>query len=151
MRTAACLGFDLHVIEPAGFVFDDRKLKRAGMDYAEQTRLLRHTSWAAFQSARAADSGTGRLILLTTKADAELPDFAFRPNDTLLLGRESAGVPDDVHDAADVRLRLPMQPGARSLNVAVAGAVCAFEALRQLQGLPGSPNMPRTDPTGDDA
>lgn len=142
MRTCACLGVPLHVIEPAGFVFDDKKLRRAGMDYTEHAVMQRHTSWTVFQAKRAAETPDSRLLLLTTKGDADLTAFDFRPGDMLMLGRESAGVPGDVHAAADARLCLPMRPGVRSMNVAVAGAIAVFEALRRLQALPGSERMP---------
>ncbi len=149
MRTCACLGVPLQVIEPAGFVFDDKKLRRAGMDYADQAMMERHSSWTVFQAARAASERPGRLILLTTKGDSYLTSFAFQRGDTLLLGRESAGVPEDVHDAADARVCLPMKPGVRSMNVAVAGAIAVFEALRRLQALPGSETMPAGNGEGD--
>ena len=138
MRTAACLDAGVHIVEPCGFVLSDAKKRRAGMDYLDRLLLVRHASWRRFVDERPA----GRLVLLTTRGEAALPDFAFRPGDTLVLGRESAGVPDDVHAACDVRLRLPMAAGLRSLNVAVAGAMAGFEALRQLRALPGSPTMP---------
>lgn len=133
MRTAACLGIRLDIIEPCGFVLSDKGMRRAGMDYAEITRLRRHESWQKFTEFHA-DS---RLVLLTTKADATIDQFEFEPGDVLLLGRESAGVPDNVHNAADCRIKLPMARDARSMNVANAGAIAAFEALRQLQALPG--------------
>ena len=142
MRTCACLGVPLHVIEPAGFVFDDKKLRRAGMDYADQAVMVRHSSWTAFQTARTGSNTTSRLVLLTTKGGSDLTSFDFSAGDTLLLGRESAGVPEDVHSAADARICLPMRPGVRSMNVAVAGAIAVFEALRRLQALPGSETMP---------
>ena len=114
IRTAACLGVELDVIEPCGFVWSDKALKRSGMDYAALAAVTRHADWAAFQAARGSGS---RLILLTTGADMPYTAFDFAPGDTLLLGRESAGVPDKVHAAADARLLIPMAPGARSLNV----------------------------------
>ncbi len=131
-RTAACLGVPVHVIEPTGFALGDARMRRASMDYLDLLEMIRHPSWQRFQ----ADRPQGRLVLLTTRADKVLPDFAFLPGDTLLLGQESAGVPASVHGAADARLRLPMRLGVRSLNVAVTGAVAMFEALRQLGGLP---------------
>jgi tRNA (cytidine/uridine-2'-O-)-methyltransferase len=127
MRLCACLGVPLDIIEPAGFLISDRALKRAGMDYVDRTNLTLHRSFAAFEAQRG-----GRLVLLTTKAALAYPRFAFAPGDTLLLGRESAGVPDAVHDAADARLLIPMKDGLRSLNVALAGAMVLGEALRQL-------------------
>lgn len=134
IRTGACFGMQVHVIEPCGFALSDSRMRRAGMDYTERAALVRHASWQAFN-----DTGPGgRTVLLSTKADTLLQDFSFQPGDILLLGRESAGVPDHVHDSADARVKLPMADGMRSMNVAVAGAIAAFEALRQLQGLPGS-------------
>ena len=137
-RTAACFGVPVHVIEPCGFVLSHSRMRRAGMDYLDHLTMVRHDSWRAFRD----DGPTGRLVLLTTKGDETLPDFRFSPGDVLLLGRESAGVPDDVHAAADVRLSLPMTAEVRSLNVAVSGAIAVFEALRQLQGLPSTRTMP---------
>jgi len=134
IRTGACFGMQVHVIEPCGFALSDSRMRRAGMDYAERAALVRHASWQAFKDMEFA----GRTVLLSTKADILLQDFSFQPGDILLLGRESAGVPDHVHDGADARVKLPMADGLRSMNVAVAGAVAAFEALRQLQALPGS-------------
>lgn len=133
-RTAACLNMPVHVIEPCGFALSHSKLRRAGMDYIDHLDLLTHSSWTQFVSAKPYN----RLVLLTTKGDAALPDFEFSSGDCLLLGRESAGVPEDVHEFADVRLGLPMREGLRSLNVSVAGAIAGFEALRQLQALPSS-------------
>jgi tRNA (cytidine/uridine-2'-O-)-methyltransferase len=132
IRLGACLGVALDIIEPCGFLFSDKGLKRAGMDYVAQAKIVRHPSWAAFLVARA----PGRLILLTSKAAASYTDFAFAPDDTILLGRESAGVPEAVHAAADARLRIAMRPGLRSLNVAQAGAMVLGEALRQTKGFP---------------
>ncbi len=133
LRMAACLGLGVDVIEPAGFDLSDRNLKRAGMDYAEQAVLARHVDWQAFAS-QASDDGR-RIVLATTKAAVPYTDFAFHPNDILLFGRESAGVPDPVHEAADARILIPMRTGFRSLNVAISAAMIAGEALRQL-GLP---------------
>lgn len=133
LRLAACMAVPVDLIGPAGFVLDDRKLRRAGMDYLDRVALVRHSSWAAFRAAPA----PGRLVLLTTRAGARYTDFAFRADDTLLLGRESAGVPDEVHEAADARLAIPVAPGLRSLNVAVAAAMALGEALRQTGGFPG--------------
>lgn len=131
LRLAACLGVGVDLIEPMGFPFDDRRLRRAGMDYLDRVDLRRHPNWAAFRSAT-----RGRLLLMTTQGDATLPTFAFQPDDVLLLGRESAGVPEAVHRAADARLRIPMRPGLRSLNVALAAALALGEALRQTNGWP---------------
>lgn len=127
LRLAACLGVAVDLIEPCGFVWDDRRLRRAGMDYLEGVDLTRHESWGAFRQVRR----PGRVVLLTTSGDVAYTDFAFRPSDTLLVGRESAGVPADVHEAADARLVIPMAPGARALNVAVASAMVLGEARRQ--------------------
>jgi tRNA (cytidine/uridine-2'-O-)-methyltransferase len=127
LRLCACLGIAADIIEPCGFVWSDAKLKRAGMDYLDQVALQRHASWEAYRAAR----GAGRLVLLTTRGDVALPDFAFRADDTLMVGRESAGVPDEVHAAADARIAIPMVPGARSLNVALAASLALGEALRQ--------------------
>jgi tRNA (cytidine/uridine-2'-O-)-methyltransferase len=131
LRLGACLGVAVDIIEPCGFVLSDRRLKRAGMDYLDAAEIARHDSWASFAAIR-----RGRLVLLTTKGDTAYHRFAFRPDDTLLLGRETAGVPDAVHRAADARLRVPLQPGQRSLNLAVAAALVLGEALRQTDGLP---------------
>lgn len=131
LRLGACLGIDVEIIEPAGFDLSDRALKRAGMDYLAIVRLVRHVDFASFEAARRADGR--RLVLLTTKADAAYCDVAFRPDDVLLFGRESAGVPDSVHALADCRATIPMEPGARSLNLAVSAAMVAGEALRQLR------------------
>jgi tRNA (cytidine/uridine-2'-O-)-methyltransferase len=134
LRLAACLGLAVDLIEPCGFVWSDRRLRRAGMDYLEGVDLTRHSSWAAYR--RVSLESGGRLVLLTTAGDTAYTEFAFRPTDTLLVGRESAGVPPEVHDAADARLVVPMQPGARALNVALTAALVAGEALRQTGGLP---------------
>jgi tRNA (cytidine/uridine-2'-O-)-methyltransferase len=132
LRLAACFGVAVDLIEPSGFVLDDRRLKRAGMDYLSRAALARHPSWQRFLGARAG----GRLVLLTTTAALAYHRFAFRADDTLLLGRESAGAPQAVHETCDARLRIPMVPGARSLNVALAAAVALAEALRQTGLLP---------------
>jgi tRNA (cytidine/uridine-2'-O-)-methyltransferase len=133
MRLGACLGVAIDIIEPAGFVLDDRRLKRAGLDYIPRASWTRHDSWERFVAAR----GAGRLLLLTVRGDVPYHRFAFRGDDTLLLGRESAGAPAAVHRAADARLRGPMIAGSRSLNVALAAAVVLGEALRQTGLLPG--------------
>jgi len=131
LRLAACLGVGVDIIEPCGFLWEDRRLKRAGLDYAELAMRTQHASWAHFLAAR----GSGRLLLLTTKGDVAYHRFAFRPDDTLLLGRESVGAPEAVHGRADARLVVPMRPGARSLNVALAAALVLGEALRQTEAL----------------
>jgi tRNA (cytidine/uridine-2'-O-)-methyltransferase len=132
IRLGACFAVPLDIIEPCGFLWSDAKLKRAGMDYLDRAEIARHSSWDAFV---AAQSGA-RLVLLTTKADMPYTEFEFRKDDVLLLGRESAGVPDHVHGAASARLRIPMRAGLRSLNVAMAGAMVLAEALRQTKGFP---------------
>lgn len=132
LRLAACLGVPLDIVEPCGFAFSDGALKRAGMDYAERAAVTRHSGWEAFQTSR-----VGRLVLLTTAtAAAPLPDARFAPGDTLLLGSESRGVPDEVHARADLRVRIPQAKGTRSLNVAVAAGIGLAEALRQTGGWP---------------
>ncbi|RUW97479.1 MULTISPECIES: tRNA (cytidine(34)-2'-O)-methyltransferase [unclassified Mesorhizobium] len=130
LRFAACLGLGVDIIEPAGFPLSDRALRRAGMDYLEMAALTRHVDWNAFEEWRKARAD--RLVLLSTRATAPYTDFSFTDRDILLFGRESAGVPDPVHQAADVRLTIPMQPTARSLNVALSVAMVAGEAIRQL-------------------
>jgi tRNA (cytidine/uridine-2'-O-)-methyltransferase len=129
LRMAACLGVDCDVIGPAGFDMSDRALRRAGLDYLDQVVIRRHASFAAFDAARRAEGK--RLILLTTAADTLYTCFTFNNDDILMLGRESAGVPASVHEAAEARLIVPMRRGLRSLNVAVAGAMVLGEALRQ--------------------
>lgn len=131
LRLAACLGVDLDLIEPMGFPWSDRALARAGMDYAAQARVRRHVDWPAFRG-----SVRGRIVLLTTAGATPLSAARFAADDVLLLGSESAGVPPHVHEAADARVRIPMRPGMRSLNVAVAGAMVLAEALRQTGGWP---------------
>ncbi|WP_064684481.1 tRNA (cytidine(34)-2'-O)-methyltransferase [Rhizobium bangladeshense] len=129
LRLAACLGFAVDLIEPAGFVVSDRNLKRSGMDYIAAAALTRHVSWDRFEAWRAT---TGRrLILASTKAADRYTDFTFRSDDILLLGRESAGVPDHVHERADARILIPMVDGQRSINVAVSAAMIVGEAMRQ--------------------
>jgi tRNA (cytidine/uridine-2'-O-)-methyltransferase len=134
MRLAACLGVPLDLIEPAGFDASDRNLRRAGLDYLDHLDLARHVSWDAF-AARCRGEGR-RIVLATTAAALPLHAFAFRPQDVILLGRESAGVPPNVHEAADARIKVPMRAGLRSLNVAVAAAMILGEALRQTGGFP---------------
>ena len=131
LRTAACFGVAVDVIEPAGFAWDARALRRAGMDYAAGVELARHADWAAFRAGT-----TGRLVLLTTRGATPLSAVRFAADDVLLLGSEGAGVPDAVHAAADLRVRIPMRAGYRSLNVAVAGGIAIAEALRQTNGWP---------------
>ena len=131
LRLGACLGVPVDIIEPCGFVLDDRRLQRAGMDYLAQVELTRYSSWQRYRDGRA-----GRLILLTTKAETSYLDFAFQRSDTLMVGRESAGAPETVHQAADARIVIPMLRGMRSLNVALAAAMALGEALRQTDQLP---------------
>jgi tRNA (cytidine/uridine-2'-O-)-methyltransferase len=132
LRLAACFGIAVDLIEPMGFVWDDRRLRRAGMDYLEGVDWTRHRSWDAFLAARR----PGRLVLLTTRAPVGHVGFMFRPDDTLILGRESAGAPERVHHAADAAVRIALKPGMRSLNVAIAAAIVLGEALRQTDQLP---------------
>ena len=132
IRLSACLGVAVDIIEPCGFLFSDAGFRRAGMDYLERAPIVRHASWDAYRATL-----TGRLILLTTSAQTAYTGFAFRQSDTILLGRESAGAPDEVHRHADERIRIPMKDGLRSLNVALAGAMALGEALRQTQSFPG--------------
>jgi tRNA (cytidine/uridine-2'-O-)-methyltransferase len=127
-RLCACFGLKLTIIEPAGFTFTDSSFRRAGMDYLEHVELTRSNSWTQFQ----ADAKDRRIILLSTKATQSHVSFEFQAGDILLLGRESAGVPDHVHNAVAERIKIPMQNGMRSLNVAVSAAIVASEALRQL-------------------
>jgi tRNA (cytidine/uridine-2'-O-)-methyltransferase len=131
LRLAACLNVPCDIIEPCGFPFSDKALKRAGMDYAVAANVARHIDWNTFRAARPA-----RLVLMTSKGSASLFDAEFRPGDIILMGSESAGVPDDVHAAADLRIRIPMAAGFRSLNVAVAAGIALSEALRQTGQLP---------------
>ena len=131
LRLAACLGVEAHLIEPAGFPTSDRAFRRAGMDYLDQVRLLRHVSWEAFEDWRCRQGL--RLVLFTTRTDTSYLDHAFAPGDILLFGRESSGVPKAVHAAAEVRLKIPIRPGLRSLNVAMSAAMALGEALRQVR------------------
>lgn len=132
MRLAACLGVPVDVIEPAGFVLDDPRFRRAGMDYIDHADITRHMSWDAYRDVR----DDGRIVLLTTRATQRHVDFHFTPDDTLLLGRETDGVPDEIHDLADARIRVPMRREIRSLNVVTALAIVLGEATRQLGGFP---------------
>lgn len=136
LRLAACLGVPVEIIEPAGFDVSDRNLRRSGLDYLDRVAIARHISWRAFEAWRA--TGGGRLVLASTKGAVSYVDFAYRPDDILLVGRESAGVPDEVHAAADARIVVPMQPGLRSLNVALTAAMILGEALRQTGCFPGA-------------
>ena len=142
LRTCACLGVGADLIEPAGFPTSDRHFRRAGMDYLEAVSLMRHASYAAFEAWRASTAGPvaapRRLVLLTTAAETDYRAFAFQDGDVLMVGRESAGVPPEVHAAADARITIPLRPGFRSLNLAVAAAMVLGEALRQLGLSPGA-------------
>jgi tRNA (cytidine/uridine-2'-O-)-methyltransferase len=133
LRLAACFGVAVDLIEPLGFLLDDRRLKRAALDYAALAAVQRHASWTAFVAAR---DPASRLVLMTTTGDVALHSFAFARTDTLLLGRETAGVPEFVHRTAFARVVIPMVPGARSINVALAGAIALAEALRQTDAFP---------------
>lgn len=133
IRLGACLGVSLDIIEPCGFHWGERDLKRAAMDYGALADVTRHISWDAFAGTR--ERGA-RLVLLTTRAKRSFVDFSFEPADILLIGRESAGVPDDIHTSADAAVTIPMRPPARSLNMAVAASMVLAEALRQTGGFP---------------
>lgn len=130
LRFGACVDVPVDIIGPAGFVLSDKALRRAGMDYLDQAAMTKHVSWQAFCDNPAIRQC--RLVLLTTKSDLAYTDFTFRKNDILLLGRESVGVPDSVHETVAERVTIPMQNGARSLNMALAAAMVAGEALRQV-------------------
>jgi tRNA (cytidine/uridine-2'-O-)-methyltransferase len=134
MRLAACVGVALDIIEPAGFDISDRNLRRAGLDYLERLELRRHVSFEEFEVWRR--QAGHRLVLATTQGSVPYTDFAFAPNDILMLGRETAGVPESVHAAAETGILVPMRPGLRSLNVAVTAAMMIGEALRQTGGFP---------------
>ncbi|HEX8585851.1 MAG TPA: tRNA (cytidine(34)-2'-O)-methyltransferase [Allosphingosinicella sp.] len=137
IRLAACLAVPLDIVEPCGFPFSDRALKRAGMDYAELAAVTRHAGWAAFEARL-----PGRLVLFTTRGALPLGDARFEPGDTLLLGSESRGAPEEVHARAGLRVRIPQAPGTRSLNLAVAAGIGLAEALRQTGGWPGPASAP---------
>ncbi|MBI1405297.1 MAG: tRNA (cytidine(34)-2'-O)-methyltransferase [Caulobacter sp.] len=131
IRLSACFGVPLHVIEPVGFAFDDRAMKRAALDYGPLGHMIRHADWAAFQEARPA----GRLVLMTTRGATPLERFDFEAGDTILMGSETAGVPEAVHAVVDARVVIPLRPQARSLNLSVSAGIALFEALRQTGGL----------------
>lgn len=131
IRLCACMGVDLDIIEPCGFPFDDKRLRRVAMDYYDAARITRHRSWDAFLQAR-----KGRLLLLSTHASEPYTQFSFAPDDMLLLGRESAGVPDYVRQKADAQLAIPVRAGLRSLNVSQAASMVLGEALRQTHAFP---------------
>lgn len=138
LRLAACMGVTVHLIEPAGFPISDSALKRAGMDYLERASMRRHRSFADFELFRLTQNK--RLILLTTKAEHRYTEFAYRPDDVLLMGRESTGVPESIHDLVDARLTIPMMEGMRSINVAVSAGMALGEVLRQTGTFPKSPD-----------
>jgi tRNA (cytidine/uridine-2'-O-)-methyltransferase len=131
LRLAACLGVAVDVIEPTGFVWSDARLKRAAMDYIDHVTLVRHADWDAFRT-----QAQGRVVLLSSKATTRLPDFSFMANDILLMGQESAGVPDAVRGACDAAVRIPLNPEVRSMNVAVAAGIALGEAVRQTDKWP---------------
>lgn len=132
MRLGACLGAGVDLIEPLGFQWDDRRVRRAAMDYIDHVEVVRHAGFAAF---RATCEPQARLVLFTTKANRSLYDYAFQPDDVLLFGQESAGVPQAVADAADARVRIPMRAAVRSMNLAASAALALGEALRQTGGI----------------
>jgi tRNA (cytidine/uridine-2'-O-)-methyltransferase len=134
LRLAACLGVEAHIIEPAGFPTSDRAFRRAGMDYLDQVEIVRHADWDAFETWRA--HAAARLIVFTTRSRRSYLEHAFQRGDVLLFGRETSGVPEKVHAAADARLLIPMREGLRSLNVAMAAAMAVGEAIRQTQAQP---------------
>jgi len=136
IRLTACLGAELDVIEPCAFPLSDRAIRRAAMDYGEAARVVRHDGWADFETAMRSDGR--RILLFTTRAAEPFHRFAYRPDDVLLFGRESAGVPDEVHAAADARLIIPIRAETRSLNVIAAAAIALGEGLRQTGGWPVS-------------
>ena len=135
LRLASCFGISVDIIEPCGFVFSNRRLKRSGMDYIDKVNLKLHASWKRFYEEQQAN-GKVRIILLTTKGSISHTDFNFHSNDVLLLGRESAGVPKAVHMAADARIIIPIAPETRSLNIASSAAIVLGEALRQTDAYP---------------
>ena len=142
LRLGACFALPVDIIEPCGFVWDDKRLRRAGMDYTDKASLVRHRSWTDFQTQRTAQGG--RLLLFTTKTAKPYHDFSYAPGDHLIFGRESAGVPEDVFQAADERVTIPMAADTRSLNLAQSAAIAAAEALRQLDHWPKPGHLPPT-------
>lgn len=139
LRLGACLGIAVDVVEPCGFRFDDKLLRRAGLDYLERATMTRHRSWARYRAAWRAEAPEQRMLLLTTQGDRAYGGFRFRAGDRLVLGRESSGVPEALHAEADARLVVPLRPGLRSLNVAQVAAMALGEALRQLDAFPAAP------------
>ena len=137
LRLGAFLDLELDFIEPCGFLFNEKAMRRAGMDYLDKVKYRRHNSWDDFLAYRQAHADEyGRLVLMTTHGADSFVDFKFLPNDIILMGRESAGVPENVHQIADARLLIPMNPNARSINMAVSAAMALTEALRQTNGFP---------------
>lgn len=137
LRLGACLNLPIDIIEPCGFLFNEKAMRRAGMDYLEIAEYRRHDSWNDFLTYRAAHPQEyGRLVLMTTHAAEPFVNFKFLPNDVILMGRESAGVPENVHQTADARLLIPMNPNVRSINMAISAAMAVTEALRQTNGFP---------------
>ena len=134
LRTAACFGVPCDIIEPCGFAFSERALKRAGMDYAAQAVIARHADWEAFL----ASAGSARIVLMSSKAATTLPSFVFLPDDIILMGSESSGAPAAVHDRADARVYIPMAAGFRSLNISVSAGIAIAEGLRQTCQFPGA-------------
>jgi tRNA (cytidine/uridine-2'-O-)-methyltransferase len=134
IRMAACFGVSIDIIHPCGFAFSQRGLKRAGMDYLDRADIMQHADWAAFE--QAAINMQRRIVLLSSKGSSPLPRAIFASGDIILMGSESAGVPQRVHDRADMRVHIPMQPGFRSLNVAVAAGIALAEGLRQTGQFP---------------
>ncbi len=139
LRMTACFGVPCDIIEPCGFAFSDRALKRAGMDYAARAQITRHADWAAFEAEATANHR--RIVLLSSKASIRLPDTTFEADDIILMGSEGAGAPSYVHDRADLRVHIPMQPGFRSLNISVATGIALAEALRQTGQFPTGATM----------
>lgn len=137
LRLGACLDLAVDIIEPCGFIFNEKAMRRAGMDYLEFSNYRRHDSWQNFLEFRSQHPEEyGRIVLLTTHAEFPFTEFKFQKNDIILMGRESAGVPEAVHKTADARLLIPMNPTARSINMAVSAAMAVSEALRQTDGFP---------------
>jgi tRNA (cytidine/uridine-2'-O-)-methyltransferase len=134
LRLAACLSFPVEVIEPCGFLWDEKRMRRAGMDYLDKVQVKRHSSWPVFWNWTKQEGR--RVVLLSTKASERLDRFAFGPSDVIMVGRESAGVPDSVAETVQARVRIPLAPGVRSLNVALAASIAMAEALRQLSAFP---------------
>ena len=132
LRSCACLGAALDLIEPMGFPWDDKRVRRSAMDYFDRVRITRHQGWDAFRAAT-----PGRIVLLTARGAVPITEARFAPDDVIVMGSESAGAPDHVHEAAGLRVRIPIAAGLRSLNVSVAAGVALFEALRQTGSLPG--------------